>query len=124
MNPIFLQSQDLYPKADINVEVSSGEDDVPKPDALMTRQKTSAGDDAEDGGASSAEPIAPNPTSSNVLEQTDPFVADRAGSTNPSASERRPKRPLPAPKQKQVLPLADQVISQIELPPHRGLRVH
>jgi hypothetical protein len=50
------------------VEVSNGNDDVPTLDALATKQKKSAGDDAEDGGASSAEPVAPNPISSNASE--------------------------------------------------------
>jgi hypothetical protein len=46
------------------VEVSSGEDDVSKSDASTTRQRKLAGYDAKDGGASSAELIAPVPISS------------------------------------------------------------
>jgi hypothetical protein len=69
------------------VDVSSGEDDV---------TKKSAGD----GGASSAEPIAPNPIRSNASGQTDPSVADRAASTDPLIGGRRRKRPSPVPKQK------------------------
>jgi hypothetical protein len=50
------------------MEVSSGKDDVLKPDAPATEQKKSIGDDAEDGGVSSTEPIAPDPISSNTIE--------------------------------------------------------
>jgi hypothetical protein len=49
------------------VEVSSGEDDV---------TKKLASDDAGDGGASSVEPVAPIPISSNVSEQANHYVAD------------------------------------------------
>jgi hypothetical protein len=67
------------------VEVSNGEDDV---------TKKSTGDDVGDGGASSAELIAPNPIRSNVSGQTDPSVADRAASTNPPIGRCRHKCPL------------------------------
>jgi hypothetical protein len=50
------------------VQVSSGEDDVPKPNASTTRQKKSVGDDAEDGGATSAQLIVPDPISSAMSE--------------------------------------------------------
>jgi hypothetical protein len=50
------------------MEVSGGKDDVLKPDAPATEQKKSIGDDAEDGGVSSTESIAPDPISSNTLE--------------------------------------------------------
>jgi hypothetical protein len=39
MSPLGLQIQDLYPGASIDVEVSSGEDDVLTPDASTTKQK-------------------------------------------------------------------------------------
>jgi hypothetical protein len=95
------------------VEVSSGEDDV---------TKKSAGDDARDGEASSAESIAPNPIKPSTPVQIDPSVADRAASTDPPVGGRRCKHPPPVPKQKQALPSADQVMTQIELPPYRGPR--
>jgi hypothetical protein len=93
------------------MEVSSGEDDV---------TKKSVGDDAGDGGASSAEPIAPNPISSNVSEQVDPSIIDQVTSTDPPASERRCKRPSPVSKQNQSSSLVDQVMTHIELPPYHG----
>jgi hypothetical protein len=73
------------------VEVSSSEDDV---------IKKSASDDVRDGGASSAEPIAPNPIRSNASGQTDPSIADRAASTDPPVGGRRRKCPPPVPNQK------------------------
>jgi hypothetical protein len=57
-----LQTQGLYLEVHIDVEVSSGEDDVPKTDASAD-QKKSTDDDAEDEGASSAESITTNPIS-------------------------------------------------------------
>jgi hypothetical protein len=50
--------------------------------------------------ASSAESIAPNLTSSNAPEQTDPSVANRVTSTNPSTGRHGRKRPLSIPKRK------------------------
>jgi hypothetical protein len=50
------------------VEVSSSEDDVPKPNASTNKHKRSVGDDAKEGGVSSAELIAPNLISFGVLE--------------------------------------------------------
>jgi hypothetical protein len=93
------------------VEVSSGEDDA-------TKKSTS--DDTGDGGASSAEPIAPILISSNVLELADPSVADRVASTDPPASGHRGKRPPSIPKRKQSSSSADQVMTHIEIPPYRG----
>jgi hypothetical protein len=93
------------------VEVPSGEDDV---------TKKSASDDAWDGGASSAEPITPNPIRSNTPGQTNPSVANQAASTDPPIGGHKPKRPPPVPKRKQALPSADQVMTQIKLPPYCG----
>jgi hypothetical protein len=70
------------------VEVPSGEDDV---------TKKSAGNDTGDGGASSAEPVAPNLIRSNTPRQTYPSIVDRAASTDPPVGGRRHKSPLPVP---------------------------
>jgi hypothetical protein len=45
----YLQTQGLYPNVHIDVEVSSGEDNVPKTDASVDKRKVPDGDDAEDG---------------------------------------------------------------------------
>jgi hypothetical protein len=50
----------LYPKACIEVEVSSDEDAGLKPNAPIDQEKTSAGDDAGDEWISSAEQKAPH----------------------------------------------------------------
>jgi hypothetical protein len=76
----YLQTQGFYPKVHIDVEVSSGKDDVSKTDALTDKKKVPDGDDAEDGGASSAEPITPNLIRFDAPEQADPSIADRAAS--------------------------------------------
>jgi hypothetical protein len=88
----------------------------------MMRQKKSTGDDAEDGGASTAKPIAPILISSNVTEQANPSVTDQLASTDPPAIERKRKRPPPVPKLKQSSSSVDRVMTHIELPPYRGLR--
>jgi hypothetical protein len=106
----FLRFYYVYLEVAIDMEVSSGKDNM---------TKKSAGDDAGDGGTSSAEPIAPNPIRYNTSGQTDPSVADRAATTDPPISGRRNKRPPSIPKQKQVVPSADQAMIQIELPPCR-----
>jgi hypothetical protein len=113
MNLLFLQSLDPYPKADIDVEVSGVEDDV---------TKKSTGDDVEDGGASTAKPIAPILISSNVTEQANPSVTDQVASTDPPASEHKRKRRPPVPKLKQSSSSVDQVMTHIELPPYRRLQ--
>jgi hypothetical protein len=59
-----LQTQGLYPEARIDEDTVLG----PKPDVLTDQKKKSAGDNFGDGGVSSAEPIAPNLISSNVLK--------------------------------------------------------
>jgi hypothetical protein len=102
------------------MEVSSGKDDVLKPDAPATEQKKSIGDDAEDGGVSSTEPITPDPISSNTLEQTDPSITNQAASSNPSTSRRGHTRPSPIPKRKHALSSVDQVMTQIALPPYHA----
>jgi hypothetical protein len=75
MKVYYLQTQGLYPKIHIDVEVSSGEDNVSKTDALTYKRKAPDGDDVEDGGASSAKPIAPNSIRFDELKQTHPSVA-------------------------------------------------
>jgi hypothetical protein len=77
MIPFCLQIRDLYPATLIDVEVSNGEDDVLRPTTLADKLKKPADDDAKDKGVSSAEPIAPNPISSGVSGQSDPFAAAR-----------------------------------------------
>jgi hypothetical protein len=84
--------------------------------------KEPAGDDADGGGATSAEHVVPNLIDSNFLEQAHPSVVDRVKATAPSAGGQKGKRPQPALKRKQSKPLADQVMTQIVLPLYRGLR--
>jgi hypothetical protein len=89
------------------VEVSSSEDDVPKTDASANKKKAPNGDDAEDRGASSAEPFAPDPIRFNALEQADSSITERAAKIVPPASGRGHKRSTTAVRQNQPLPLVD-----------------
>jgi hypothetical protein len=66
----------LYPDRQVDVELSDGDDNV---------LKEPTGDDADDGGAASAEHIAPNPIGSNVLGQAHPSVVDQVDATTPLA---------------------------------------
>jgi hypothetical protein len=68
INLISLWTQGIYPDPHTDVEVSNGEDNALKPDALDGKEKAPAGDDAEDGGVTLAEPISPNLIRSNTSE--------------------------------------------------------
>jgi hypothetical protein len=78
---LFVNLQGLYPDHHTNVEVSSGDDDVPKVDALVAEPRALAGDEAKGEGISSTEPIAPGLIRSNMSAQVDPSIADRVKST-------------------------------------------
>jgi hypothetical protein len=80
--PVLLVNlQGLYVDRHTDVEVSSGDDDAPKVDALAAKPRVPAGDEADGEGISSAEPIAPGPISFNTLAQPNPSVADRVASS-------------------------------------------
>jgi hypothetical protein len=82
--------------------------------------KEPTGNDIDDGGATLAEHIAPNPISSNMLGQAHPSVADQVDTTAPSVIWQKRKHPPPALKCKQSRTPADQVMTKIELHPYRG----
>jgi hypothetical protein len=94
MKVYYLQTQGLYPKVQMDVEVSSDEDDVPKTDASTDKKKAPDSYDAGDGGASSAKSIASNSIMSDASEQAHPFVADRVASIVPPASGHGCKCPV------------------------------
>jgi hypothetical protein len=107
INLFSLWTQGLYPNPHTNVAVSSGEDNAPKPDASAGKEKAPAGDDAENGGVTSAEPITPNLIRPNAPEQTDSSVIDRVASIVPPAGGRWRKRPPPAIRWNKPLSSAD-----------------
>jgi hypothetical protein len=85
--PILLVNlQGLYPDRHTDVEVSSGDDDASKIDALAAEPRAPAGDEAKGEGISSAEPIAPGPISCNTLAQANHSIVDWVVSSAPSAS--------------------------------------
>jgi hypothetical protein len=84
--PVLLVSlQGLYPDRHTDVEVSSGGDDASMIDALAAKPRAPASDEVDGEGISSAEPIAPDPISSNMPAQADPSIADQVISSAPSA---------------------------------------
>jgi hypothetical protein len=101
--------QNLYPDRQVDAELSDGDDNVLK-------EPTS--DDTDDGGATSAEHIAPNLIRSNVVGQAHPIVADQVDATATSTGGQKRKCPPPAFKRKQSKTPANQVMTQIELPPY------
>jgi hypothetical protein len=113
------KTQRFYPEARVEVDVSSGKDDVPNID-VSANKKMSVGDDVEDGGASSAKLIAPNPISFDAPEQADPSIADWVALVVPPTGRRGRKHPLSAIRQNKPLPSGDQVMTQVELPPYHG----
>jgi hypothetical protein len=100
--------------------VLSGDGDETKIDASAANLQALDGDDAEGERASSVEPIAPGLISSNALVQTDPSAADWAAPGASSASGHKRKRLPTVPKHKQAKTSADQVMTPLELPLHRG----
>jgi hypothetical protein len=82
--------------------------------------KELAGDDADGGGATSSEHVAPNPIDSNLLGKTHPSVVDQVKATGPSDGGQNQKCPPPVLKCKQSKPSVDQVMTQIELPSYHG----
>jgi hypothetical protein len=79
--------------------------------------KKSAGDDAEDEGVSSAEPIAPNLISSGTPGQSNPFTVAQVVALIAPSHKRGQKCPHSTTRSNKPL---DQVMTQIELPPYRG----
>jgi hypothetical protein len=77
--------------------------------------KELADDDADGGGATLAEHVAPNSIDSNLLGQGHHSVVDRVKATAPSTSGQKRKHPPPALKRKQPKHPVDQVMTQIEL---------
>jgi hypothetical protein len=104
------------------VEVSSSEDDVLNLDASVGKKKMSAGDDTEDGGVYSVEPIAPNLISSSAPERSDLSTTVQVATFVPPNGKCGHKRPLPTTGWNKPLPQVDQVMTQIELPPYHGPR--
>jgi hypothetical protein len=93
----------MYQETCIEVEVSSGEYAVLKPDALTSKREAPDGDDARDGGVSSAEPKAPNPISSNMLKQSNPSATDQVSTDVPPSSRHGHKRPTATRQNKSIL---------------------
>jgi hypothetical protein len=102
--------QNLYPDHQVDVELSDGDDNV---------LKKPTSDDADDGGATSAEHITPNLIGSNAVGQAHPLVANWVDATTPSTGGQKRKCPPRALKYKQSKTPSDQVMTQIELPPYR-----
>jgi hypothetical protein len=96
---ICLRTQGAYPKAHVDATLSSDDDTVPLPNSDVSGdQKMPAGNDAEDDGATSAEPTAPGPISSDVPEQSKPYAVDQVLAIVPPSCRRGRKRPPPATK--------------------------
>jgi hypothetical protein len=90
--------QNLYPNHQVDVELSYGDNIV---------LKDSASDDADGGGATSAEQIAPNLIEFNVLGPAHPSVIDRVIAIALLVGGHKRKRPPVALKHKQSKPRAD-----------------
>jgi hypothetical protein len=106
-----LMTQDLYPKRQVDVEVS---------DEDNNGQKELVGNDAGGVGAPSVETFTPNPIGSSATETLRPSAIDQTITTTPSSSRQKKKRVVLGTKCKQDKPPADHAI--IELPPYHGPR--
>jgi hypothetical protein len=96
-------THDLYPTRQVDIELSNGD---------KNEKKESVGNDAEGKGRSSAESIAPN--------LIGPSTAGRShhSTAAPSGSGQKRKHVLLASKCKPSKSSADQVMTQIGLPPY------
>jgi hypothetical protein len=90
-----------------------------KPNTPVDQKKTSAGDDAGDGGVSSVEPIAPNPINSSMLKQSDPSTDGQVSTDVPPSGGHGHKRP-PTTRRNNPILQVDQVMTQVEFPPYCG----
>jgi hypothetical protein len=106
----------------MDVNLSTNDEDVhpPMPDAPAD-QKMLAGIDAGDDGVTSAEPTAPGPIGSGVPEKFKPSTADQVLAIPPSGRCGR-KCLHAATRRSNPVPPADQVMTEVELPPYRGPR--
>jgi hypothetical protein len=104
----------------MDINLSSDDEAVhpPEPDAPID-QKVLADDDIGDVKASSVEPTALGPIGSGMSETSKPSAADQVLIVPPSGRCGR-KLPPPATKLSNLVPPADQVMTQVELPPYRG----
>jgi hypothetical protein len=100
--------------------VLSGDDDVSMISTSIANLKALDDDDADGEGASSVEPIAPSLIGSTALVQINPSAIDQAAPSAPSTVGHKWKRLPTISKCKQTKTLADQVMTQIELPPYHG----
>jgi hypothetical protein len=112
-----MQTQGLSPKAQIDVEASSAEDDVPRPTTSADKLNKLAGDDAEDRGLYLAKPIATNPIGSDAPGPSNPSITARFVTPILPLGKHGQKHPPPAARHNMLL---DQVMTQIELPPYHG----
>jgi hypothetical protein len=80
-----------------------------------------AGDDTEDEGAISVEPTAPGPIGIGMTEQSIPSTAEWVLATTPFGKCGQ-KHLHPATRRSNLVPQADQVMTQAKLPPYHGHR--
>jgi hypothetical protein len=106
----WLVIQDLYPDRQVDVELSDGDNN--------NGQNKPIGDEAEGKEAPSIKLIAPNSTKSSMARDTHPSATGQIAAAS-SGSRQKKKNVLLASKRKKPTPLADQVMTHINLPPYR-----
>jgi hypothetical protein len=105
----------------VDVTLSSDDDTMHLlvPDVPVD-QAVSAGHDAGDDGVTLAELTAPGLISSIEPEQSKPSTAGQVLAIVPPSGRRGRKHPPLATKRSKSIPSADQVMTQVELPPYHG----
>jgi hypothetical protein len=98
---------------------SSDEDTQSSKIDVPSNRKGSTADDAGDKGTASAETLISGLIKTDAPGKPKPFVTDQA-SVKPPTSRRNQKCPCTAVKRPNPVPQADQVITQVELPPYCG----
>jgi hypothetical protein len=114
----FLANPGAFPKVVVDVILSSNGDAAHPldPDALVD-QKVSTVDDVGDKGTTLAKALVPSPIGVDAPSNPRPSIIDRVPTVPPS-DRRSQKRLCITAKQSNLVPCANQVMTQVELPPY------
>jgi hypothetical protein len=110
-----------FPKLIVNIVLSNDDGEAcrpPEPNVLVDR-KVSAADDGGDVGTAFAEALVPGPIGTRAFGNPRPPITVQSPTVPPNDGHGR-KRLCLVVRWFDMIPQADQVMTQVELPPYRG----